>query len=680
MGALLDAAIHPRQLHRAWQKVARNRGCSGGDGLTVTTVAARPFRYVRRLAADLREGSYRPGALRRVEIPKRSGGTRRLAIPCVLDRVAQTAVAMVLQPRLEREFEDASYGYRPGRSVNMAVERVSALQRQGFGWVVDADIDAFFDHVPHGPMRAALDAVIDDDALLDLVDLWLESFDEAGVGVGEDVGLAQGSPLSPLLANLYLDALDERMAALDVQIVRFADDFLLLCRSRDRAERALAHAHAHLRTLGLSLDPEKTRVVPFEEGFRFLGKLFTRAVVAENARDEAEGAFARGFREEREPGSLAPDEGAELDDPATAEVVGIPEFGGEARPDPVASIEPAPPGRYAPYIRPLYVFERKRRVDLRNESFVVEEEGRELIAIQPGRVDRIDVGPGVDVSVAALRQAAARDVPVHFLDGRGRSEGVFSPRLHRRADLHLAQAAHVLDENKRVTLARLLVDGRLQTQQGLLNRLNKKRKNEAVRAAIVAIKATRAKLGLAHSVSALTGHEGDGTADYWPALGRCLAHGWRLTTRERRPAPDPVNSVIDWLSSMLTRDVHVLVERHGLHPGFGILHGTDRGHDGCVYDLVEEFRAPLAEGLAVYLFNNRILQPEDFVELPEGVRVAASGRRDVVRAYEAWLDREVESPREGRKTTWRGVMDEQVAAYVRHLLGERTYRPYKLDY
>jgi CRISP-associated protein Cas1 len=148
MGALLDAAIHPRQLHRAWQKVARNRGCSGGDGLTVTTVAARPFRYVRRLAADLREGSYRPGALRRVEIPNRSGGTRRLAIPCVLDRVAQTAVAMVLQPRLEREFEDASYGYRPGRSVNMAVERVSALQRQGFGWVVDADIDAFFDHVP----------------------------------------------------------------------------------------------------------------------------------------------------------------------------------------------------------------------------------------------------------------------------------------------------------------------------------------------------------------------------------------------------------------------------------------------------------------------------------------------------------------------------------------------------
>ncbi len=133
----------------------------------------------------------------------------------------------------------------------------------------------------------------------------------------------------------------------------------------------------------------------------------------------------------------------------------------------------------------------------------------------------------------------------------------------------------------------------------------------------------------------------------------------------------------------LTRDVEALALRHGLHPGFGILHGSRDGHSGCAYDLVEEFRAPLAEGLSVYLLNNRILKREDFMAghtADHPVRLGGDARRQVIRTYEQWLDRPVKSPRNGRKVVWRRLIEEQVLAYAAHCRGEATYAPYRMDY
>lgn len=274
-------------LWRAWARVRQNRGAPGGDGETIELFAADAMARIVRLQRELACGVYMPGPVRGVQVPKKSGGMRQLAIPCVVDRVAQTAAAMLLQPVLEPEFEEESCGYRPGRSVAMAVRRVAALYRAGYRWVVDGDIDDFFDEVDHRRLLEDLARHVDDPRLLDLVRLWLSSFSDDGRG------LPQGSPLSPLLANLYLDRVDEEIRSEGVRLVRYADDFLPLCRSRRRAEAALARIAALLAKRGLALDPEKTRIVDFERGFRFLGRLFVRSLVLEARHEEPTAARAR---------------------------------------------------------------------------------------------------------------------------------------------------------------------------------------------------------------------------------------------------------------------------------------------------------------------------------------------------------------------------------------------------
>lgn len=231
--ALYDTATRLDSLERAWQRVRANAGAAGGDGLTVAQFDQAAAARLLSLHKALRDGSYAPGPVRRVSIPKRGGGERVLTIPCVADRVIHTAVVAALVPVLEPGFEDVSFAYRPGRSVAQAVARVQALRDSGHTWVVDADIERYFDRVPHGPLLGVLETVVDDPALLDLIALWLEHAGDQGAG------LPQGSPLSPLLSNLYLDSLDEDSLAAafgrGVRLVRYADD----CAPRWREEEAV---------------------------------------------------------------------------------------------------------------------------------------------------------------------------------------------------------------------------------------------------------------------------------------------------------------------------------------------------------------------------------------------------------------------------------------------------------
>lgn len=644
------------RLEAAWEKVLANQGGAGGDGMTVEEFSIDlPTRLVR-LQLGLAQGTYRPGRLRRIDVAKEDGGTRPLAIPPVVDRVAQTAVAQVLTPLLDPQMHDGSFAYRPGRSVAMAVARVAEHRRQGFGWVVDGDIERYFERVPHERMMACLARVIDEPPLLDLIELWLESFSSIGLG------LPQGAPLSPLLANLYLDGVDDQIAARGVRLVRFADDFLLMCRGEAAAEGARDRMAALLADHGLRLHPDKTRIVPFEQGFRFLGHLFVRSLVVRPVDEESAADLTpdEALLLARHPAAAAPD-------PATA-----PEADSEDR---------------APGLRVLYVTRRGRALTRRNQAFAVTEDGAELLAIPPARLDRIELGPGCEADDDVLRHALAHGVDVALVDGWGDSVGTLERPIGPRAGLHLAQARLAIAPDARLDLARRIVDGRLRNQRALLRRLNRKRADSDVTDAALALNRLLRKLPAAVDVPALMGLEGAAAAAYWPALGRCLEQGWRLDRRRRRPPPAPVNLVISYLSAMLHRDLAAFVVRHGLHPGFGALHSARDGAQACVSDLIEEFRAPLVEGLAVYLFNNRVLSRADFLttDAPDGqpgtavCRIQATGRDRLIRGYEGWLDRAVKGP-SGQKMLWRRVMQAQVVAYARHALGEAPYQPFILDY
>lgn len=666
--SLFEQITRLDRLEAAWGRVRENQGGAGGDGVGLVEFEVDlPTRLVR-LQLSLRAGTYRPGPVRRVDIPKGDGDTRMLCIPSVVDRVAQTAVAMVLTPLLDGEMADASFAYRPGRSVQMAVARVAAHRRAGYGWVVDGDIERFFDRVPHERLLARLERSVEDRELLDLVALWLDAIGMAGGVPG--LGLPQGSPLSPLLANLYLDDVDDQIQGRGVRLVRFADDFLLMCREEVAATRAQARMAKLLADHGLRLHPEKTRVVPFEQGFRFLGHLFVRSLVVREVGEEEDAALP-----------LADAARILAAHPATAATAAPNDV-----PDLLATDAGDDGGDRAPGLRVLYITEAGRRLDIRNEAFTVTEPGPgegdrvEVIAIPPQRLDRVELSPGTDASAAALRHALAHGVAVDFVNGWGDGVGHLAPAIGTgRAGLHLAQARLALDGPARVELARILVDGRLRNQRALLSRLNRRRKQAAVADAGAVITRTIRKLPLAADVPALMGMEGAAAAAYWPALGKCLEQGWSFSRRRRQPPPDPVNLILSFLSGLLYRDIAALCARTGLHPGFGVLHSARDGSPALASDLVEEFRAPLVEGLALYLFNNRILDRAMFSRRDGACHLSAEGRKAVIRAWEGWLDRPVLAA-DGRRVLWRRLVAMQISAYAAHARGEGPYTPYRMDY
>jgi len=277
--SLIDKLYPITTLRTAFAAVSANDGAAGVDHVTIERYASDLEANLERLSMALRSGTYRPQAIRRHYIPKPgSQELRPLGIPTVQDRVVQTALRMVLEPIYERDFAAQSYGFRPGSGCKDALRRVDELLKAGYVHVVDADLKSYFDTIPKDRLLALVAGKVADGRILALVEAFL------GQSVLEDTqewvpeqGTPQGAVISPLLSNIYLDPLDHLMAARGFEMVRYADDFVVLCRSPQDAAAALAVVQQWTAQAGLTLHPAKTRLVhAWNDGFDFLGYHFER--------------------------------------------------------------------------------------------------------------------------------------------------------------------------------------------------------------------------------------------------------------------------------------------------------------------------------------------------------------------------------------------------------------------
>lgn len=295
----LTGRIDSRLMHDAFRAVKRNRGAAGVDKVSVGMFDANLEENLAALMRDLKDGTFLPLPLRRVHISKGPGSkkTRPLGIPIVRDRVAQEVVRRLLSPIFEPKFHEASFGFISKRNCHMAIERVLELHRQGDLIVLDADIQGFFDNIPHTIIMEAVAVEIADGNILRLVERFLRSgVMEEGVFMPTTIGTPQGGVISPLLANIVLNRLDWALHEAEYRFARYADDFVVVCHSKTQAQEAQILVQHVLETeLGLKLSPEKTKITTYGKGYDFLG--FTLSSRSRRMRDKSVQKFKAKIRE-----------------------------------------------------------------------------------------------------------------------------------------------------------------------------------------------------------------------------------------------------------------------------------------------------------------------------------------------------------------------------------------------
>jgi len=513
-------------------------------------------------------------------------------------------IAQAVVPLAEHHAEEASYAYRRGRVHHQAVTHLEQLMREGRRWML-----------------------------------------EAGIDTPRQNGVPQGNPLSPLLSNLYLDALDEALLDADHRLVRFADDFVVLARTRDRAEQALELTREVLERLALRLNPTKTQVVHSDQGFEFLGWNFVRTLAWPQHRLAAEAApalpqtaaaphAAPATAPQPEPAVLraAPAEEALADQPQAAPITA---------PETVPPDDEPPLPALAPLQRTLYLVDETTRLEVDNQRLAVRRGEKSLLTVSVLNVDQVIVFGPVQVSTQALQLLARAGGAIGFLSRMGRYYGRFESADGAALGLLEAQFQRSRDPGFALAIARRLVAAKLRNSATVLARTL--RRHQAADPAKQASHA-RAPSQLREwadgaeridSLAALRGLEGAGAALHFQVLKALLPPDWGFVQRLPRPAPDPVNALLSFGYSMLYQCVAGLLRARGLHAHLGLFHASDGAHMALASDLMEPYRAYAVDATVLKLLFSGEIHPGDCGALEgDAYRLSPDTQRRFIRLLE----------------------------------------------
>lgn len=597
---------------------------------------------------------YKPQPLLRVMMEQENGKLRSLAIPTVRDRVAQTAVAITLTPLFEAEFEECSYAYRRGRSVQQTVGRIERLREEGFRWVVDADITAFFDNIDHALLLGRLRALVKDARLCQLIEAWVKAaIFQDGAYLSPERGVPQGSPLSPMLANLYLDDLDEVLLDHDMRLVRYADDFLVLCRSEARAEQVMELTRQTLTALHLEFNASKTRIVDFDRGFRFLGYQFIKNL-AFPADAPPKPDLSKQQSEPEEPG-----------EPPTALSQAFRQAYHERDlVDPAAGNTSAMAGSWAdPALRTLYLMEPGCVLAKESERLVVRRKGEVIHEAPALHVDQVLVFGPSQITTQCMAFCLEQSIPIVLLSGKGRYYGVVDAFDTDPVLLHREQFLRSADSEFCLGLSKRFVQGKIANMRLVLRRYARKRDAIGLTQAEHELAKYESEAERADTLDQLRGYEGIAGKAYFEAWRSILGPEWRFDKRVRQPPTDPINAVLSFGYTLLFYNVYSFIRARGLNVHVGFLHPLRAGHPALASDMMEEFRPLVVDALVFNLVLNGRLTPDDFIAPAadgEACLLREHASKQFIHAFEDKINSAVTHTPSGRQLDYRRCIDLQV--------------------
>ncbi|WP_083934465.1 CRISPR-associated endonuclease Cas1 [Nocardiopsis baichengensis] len=624
MGTLLHRVASEESLSAAWHEVRENDLDDGVKSTAVQEFEKGALRRLLDISEQLREGTYAPEPVTAFEVPKPSGEARLLGIGTVGDRVVERAVLAVIEPCIDPVLLPWSFAYRKGLGVPDAVQALAEARESGSTWVLRADFADCFETIPRWPVITRLHELVPDAELCLLVQHFIQR-KSRGPGArrlrpGSGRGLHQGSALSPLLSNLYLDSFDRALLQRGRQVLRYGDDFAVPSESRHAAEQALAQATEAAREWGLELNAAKSQIVSFDEGVRFLGRT----------------------------------------------------VGGQSK---------APPGeRASPLEATMYITRPGALVRSRGDRVRVEHNDTILLSVNLKRVRQV-VGIGrVGFSTPFLHRALRQGVELVLLDDLGRFQGRLSAALGGDVHVRAAQYEAALDGARAMELARVFVAGKIANLRTGLLRASRQRGARTLDIAPAAEHLAHARSTALETpgMNELLGTEGAAAREYFGLLGRLLPAEWGFTHRRRRPPPDPVNAMLSLGYTLLLNDAVVACHIAGLDPEGGFLHTLRRGRASLALDLIEEFRPLIVDAVVARLLLGAKLTPADF-ETPQaerGCRMKPDALKTFLAAYETRMLTLARHPGLGRRVSYRTALVAQARLLAAVIAGEeQAYRP-----
>jgi CRISPR-associated protein Cas1 len=692
----------------AWLKVAQNNGCAGVDAITIEQFAQNVQGNLIRLQEDLITGAYQPSPLLRFYVAKGEDESRALSIPTVRDRVAQQAVTAVLTPLLDATFEECSYGYRKGKGRRQALMEIIRLRDMGYIYVLDTDIEKFFDNIDHFLLIQRLADLVPEESVARLVASWLTVDVHDGNNVYQlTKGVPQGSSLSPLLSNLYLDLFDKVMMEQGYKLIRYCDDFVVLAQHHSVAIEAHQLSEHLLGQLKLRLNsPQLNSTVPAdrpalgenewkevetsppsvpphvgggkgEEQTSVSNESFHESWIAQQLREmhspssdgevtclaiSDEGKLTRqgGIQKLRQ--EIGAVQGNEADEPITKD-----------------NNQSFSTSRL---LSTLYLSEQGSYLSYSQKRLMVKK-GEEVIMELPAiKIQQVIVFGQCGVTTPALDFCLRASIPISFLSVHGSYYGRLTPPTAKQVTLHQQQFQKSQDTSFALNIAKSFVDGKIHNQRVLLQRRHWRQNDSELESSINFLSEMQKKAQSATTLDELRGYEGTSSAEYFRVFGLLLDDSFDFEKRIKHPPTDPVNALLSFGYTLLFQNIYSLVESHGLHPYCGHLHALRDGHPALVSDLIEEFRAPVVDSLVVYLINSHIIKPEHF-EKNNGAQkpclLTNEARKTFVAQFENKMLTTLNHPQTNYTVDYRRLIALQITELAQCIRGEReSYRPMKV--